>query len=340
MNKFPKVTIITCTYNGDYVIEDFLKNLLSQDYSLDKMEILLGDGGSKDKTIGIIKKFEKTYPKQIRYIHNKNQYSEGRGMGKDMLTKMANGEILVILDQDNLLVQKDWLSRSVKILLNNKNIDCVQSRMMSSKNSSLVDKYLNSLGIEDPFASNYSLNAQITLNPKKFPYNKDGDFFVYHGNVNNLLYAGGDGFIIWKKRLFDSGGYTQDTDNSYRMAKNKFNIAVPRTLRFHHKTSTEFFKYFKKRLYFVQHFLLKNMDERDFRWLDFNNNTFSQNMKFFKTVFFNLAFIPGLIQGISKALKDKKAFWLIHPFVLQLLTLGYIYSFFYVKIFKKSGISY
>ena len=194
---------------------------MAQDYPKEKIEILLGDGGSKDKTIGIIKSYEKKYPKIVKLIHNPKQYSEGKGMGKDMLTRMAKGEFLAILDQDNLLIQKEWIKNLISILLNYAEIKGVQSRMMASKNASATDKYLNYLGTEDPFATPYSLNGQVTLNPKKFPYNKKGNFYVYNSNINNFLYAGGDGFVIRKKDLMEIGGYTQDIDNFYRMAQHK-----------------------------------------------------------------------------------------------------------------------
>ena len=45
------------------------------------------------------------------------------------------------------------------------------------------DKYIGAIGIEDPFAVPYSLNAQIVFNPKKFNYNKKGGFYSYIVNT-------------------------------------------------------------------------------------------------------------------------------------------------------------
>ena len=338
-SELPKISITTATYCGENILEDFLEKIFSQDYPLDKMEIILGDGGSKDKTLEIINKYKKKYPKNIKFFHNKKQFSEGKGMCKDQMTQMAKGEILVILDQDNLLIQKNWIKRAVEVLINNKNIKGVQSRMVASKNSSNIDKYLNDLGIEDPFACLYSLNAQITLNPKKFKFNKKSQFYIYRGDVNNFFYAGGDGFVIRKKDLMNAGGYTQDIDNFYRMAKKHYEIAVPKEMKFHHKTSTEFWPYIKKRIFFVQHYLANNNEERDFYWIR-RKNSFKQNLKFIKSIIYNFLMIPNIYQGIKMSVKSRKISWMFHGFVPFIITGGYIYSFIYNKMFGKIGVKY
>jgi len=339
INKsYPTVTITTATYFGERTIEKFLECIFSQDYPKEKIELLFGDGGSEDKTLDIIRKYIKKYPKNIKLIHNEKRLSEGRGMGKDMLTRKADGEIIIILDQDNILVQKDWISNMVRILIENPEIKGVQSKMFAPKTSSFVDRYLNGLGIEDPFATSYSLNAQVIFNPSKFEYDKRG-YYIYHAHPNNFLYAGGDGFVIKKKDLMEAGGYTQDIDNFYRMTLKRYKIAVPKNIKLHHNTSNEFVKYLKKRGYFVQHFLLENVEGRDFNWVS-KKNSFWQNLKFYRTVMFNLLIIPGLMQALSRMIKEKEKFWLIHPIMLFLITLIYIYSFFYTRIFRKVGISY
>jgi|SRR3989344_3842363 len=337
MEKLPKISIVTCTYNGERVISEFLSKIFSQDYPKNNMEIILADGGSTDKTLEIIEKFRKKYPKIIKFIHNPKQYSIGKGNGMDIATKKASGEIIVQLDQDNILIQKSWLRRMIEILVKNKNISAVQSRYYTPEGSSATDKYVNSLGIEDPFASNYSLNAQIALNPKKFKYNESQGFFVYEVNKNNFYYAGDNGFAIRRKDFIESGGYTQDIDNFYRMAlsKKKYKIAVPKDILLHHKTTTSFLHMIKKRSYYAGHYLLKNYGDRNFYWFSLKNNSFKQNSKFVLTVVFNLLFVPGLIQGIKMSLRTRNTFWFIHPFALFFITLSYVKTFFYSKFFKK-----
>ena len=55
MNQ-PKVSIITAVFNGDAFLEQTIKSIICQDYS--NFEYIIIDGGSTDKTIEIIKKYE------------------------------------------------------------------------------------------------------------------------------------------------------------------------------------------------------------------------------------------------------------------------------------------
>ena len=73
----------------------------------------------------------------------------------------------------------------------------------------LLDKYLNAIGIEDPFAIPWSLNAQIVFHPEKFKYNKKGKFYIYRANLKDFYYAGANGFVIRRKEFFDAGGYVK-----------------------------------------------------------------------------------------------------------------------------------
>jgi len=337
MKTFPKISIITCIYKGERIINEYLEYLFKQDYPFKKIELILADGGNSKETLEIIEGYIKKYPKIIKLIKNPMSFKVGKGNGADIASRKASGEIIFLLDQDNILIQKNWLKRMVQILMENKDVSAVQSRMAIPNKGSFFDKYLSAIGIEDPFAIPYSLNSQITFNPNKFDYDKKKKIFKYIINKNNFYYAGDNGFAIRKKEFFENGGYTQDIDNFYRMAlsKKKYKIAIPKEIKLYHKTSTLFFHFIKKRNFYIQRYILKNYEERDFYWFNLKKNNFNQNKKFIETILFNLLFVPGVIEGIKMAIKKRKIFWIIHPFVLFLVTINYIYSFLYAKIVKK-----
>jgi|SRR3989344_9433681 len=333
----PKVSIITCTYNGERVIRDYFEGIFNQDYPLDKIEVIIADGGSTDSTLKIIEEFKTKYPKNILFVINEKRYKVGRGKGVDLASKYVKGEIIILIDQDNLLIQKNWISNAVNILMRNKNISAVQSRLKSPSNSKIVDKYLNSTGIEDPFVFNYSLNSQITFYPNKFKFDSNLGVYLYNVNRKRFYYGGDNGFLIWKNIFFETGGYTQDIDNFYRMAlsRKKYTIAVPKNMFLYHKSSTTLKDLLSKKTFYVKHYLLENYDERDFFWFDIHKNSFNQNLKFIYSVVYNLSFIPGFFKGIQMSLKKRNNFWMIHSFLLWLITFYYIKSFFHVLIFKK-----
>lgn len=331
-----KVSIILVTYNGERTFEECLKLLFEQDYPREKIEIIIADGGSNDKTLEIVKKYDKKYPKTIILMNNPKKYKIGKGMGADIASRKASGDFILLIDQDNLLYQKNWLKEMVKILNENKEISSVQSLTLIPKNGTMMDRYLGACGIEDPVAVPYSLKSEVIMHPSKFEYNSRGKYWTYRVNKENFYYGGDNGFLIRKKDFFECGGYTQDTDNFYRMAlTNKYQVAVPKDLFVFHKTSSEFFDFIKKRGFYVRHYLRLNIKERDFYWFNLEKNSFKQNFKFIKNIFYNLIILPRLFQGIKMAIKQKEVSWLLHPVLCFAVTLNYFYSMAAVKFFKK-----
>ena len=339
MEKYPKISVVLVTYNGEKTIEDCLKLFFEQTYPKDKLEMIVADGGSTDKTLSIIKNHQKKYPKVIKLIDNPKKYKVGRGGGADIASKKATGEFILMIDQDNLLIQKFWLKSMAEILMKNKTISCVQSLTLIPKEGSIMDKYLGATGIEDPFAIPYSLKSEVILHPRKFEFNKKEKYFIYTIDKDDFCYGGDNGFLIRKKDFFDNGGYTQDIDNFYRMAlnKQKYNVAIPSDLKVFHKTSSEFFEFVKKRGFYVRYYLRENIQQRNFYWISLEKNNFKQNLKFVKNVFYNLIIFPRLFDGIKMAIKQKEFSWLVHPILTFAITLNYIYSFLAIKFLNKKN---
>lgn len=63
---YPKVSLILTTYNSEENLPTTLDSIKSQDYP--NIEVVIKDGGSKDKTLDIISDFEKNHPANISVI--------------------------------------------------------------------------------------------------------------------------------------------------------------------------------------------------------------------------------------------------------------------------------
>jgi len=105
-----KFSICMPTYNGSSWIEETLKSILSQ--SFQNFEVIISDDCSKDKTLGVIKKFK---DKRIRIY--RNQKNLGYGKNLQVLRKLAKGDILFLMGQDDILLKDALLKTHNAFLL-------------------------------------------------------------------------------------------------------------------------------------------------------------------------------------------------------------------------------
>lgn len=99
-----KISIITVSYNSEKTIEDTIKSVLSQNY--DNYEHIIVDGLSKDKTIEIVKKYEKKYKGKLKYISEKDK---GLYDAMNKGIKMATGDVIGLLNSDDVYASNDVL---------------------------------------------------------------------------------------------------------------------------------------------------------------------------------------------------------------------------------------
>lgn len=97
MKKLPKISIVIPSFNKARFIGETLSSLFSQNYS--NLEVFIQDGGSKDGTVGIIKKYAKKYPKIISW-ESKNDKGQVDAINKGLAK--ATGEILTYLNADDV----------------------------------------------------------------------------------------------------------------------------------------------------------------------------------------------------------------------------------------------
>jgi glycosyltransferase involved in cell wall biosynthesis len=90
----PLVTVLLDTYNYGHFIEQAIDSVLSQDFPLDQVEILVVDDGSTDDTSERVKKFGSS----IAYFHKPNG---GQASAFNFGFAKARGEIVALLDADD-----------------------------------------------------------------------------------------------------------------------------------------------------------------------------------------------------------------------------------------------
>jgi len=92
----PKVSIIVPVYNVEQYLEKCLETLVNQ--TLEDIEIIIVNDGSKDKSKEIINKYIDNYPNKIAYLEKENGgLSDARNYG----IPYSRGEYIAFLDSDD-----------------------------------------------------------------------------------------------------------------------------------------------------------------------------------------------------------------------------------------------
>jgi glycosyltransferase involved in cell wall biosynthesis len=93
---WPKITVITPSYNQGKFLEATLRSVILQDYP--NLEYLVLDGGSSDNSVEIIKKYEAS----ITHWHSLKDQGQADALATGF--EMATGEILCWLNSDDIFL--------------------------------------------------------------------------------------------------------------------------------------------------------------------------------------------------------------------------------------------
>lgn len=92
--KEPTITVLIDTFNYGHFIDEAIESVLSQNFPMEQVEILIVDDGSTDDTCDRVKK----YGSRIRYLWKSNG---GQASALNFGFARARGEIVALLDADD-----------------------------------------------------------------------------------------------------------------------------------------------------------------------------------------------------------------------------------------------
>ena len=116
-----KVSIITVSFNSEATINDTINSIRNQNYK--DIEYIIIDGASKDKTLEIVNQNMDVITNWV----SENDKGIYDAMNKGI--EMASGEIIGILNSDDMYYDGQVVERIVKSFIENK-VDCVYSNLL------------------------------------------------------------------------------------------------------------------------------------------------------------------------------------------------------------------
>jgi len=93
MDQYPKMSIITPTYNQEQFIERTIRSILDQNYP--NLEYIVMDGGSQDGTIDILRRYEG----RLTWV-SENDKGQADAINKGI--RKATGDVIAYLNSDDI----------------------------------------------------------------------------------------------------------------------------------------------------------------------------------------------------------------------------------------------
>lgn len=107
--ELPRVSVVVAARNEEENIERCIKSILALDYPKDKLEIIIADDGSTDRTSEIVLKFQETNP-NLKLLQIESQINNLKGKANALAQAIdkTSGEFIFMTDAD-CAVPETWI---------------------------------------------------------------------------------------------------------------------------------------------------------------------------------------------------------------------------------------
>ncbi|MDE6846212.1 MAG: glycosyltransferase family 2 protein [Lachnospiraceae bacterium] len=225
-----KISIVTPTFNSMRTIDEYMQAILEQDYPHDQMELIFADGGSKDGTLKRFEEYSKRYDIPVHVYRNPLRTAEA---GKAVGVRKAQGDIICLLDSDNIIPDKSWLSRMMKPFEENEIVASEPIKYTYRREDSVINRYCALIGMNDPlciFTGNYDRYCTITgkwTEVEREEVDK-GDYLSIKFREDMIPTIGANGFFMRRKELLENfeGDYLFDIDVLWELFRKNPNLRV------------------------------------------------------------------------------------------------------------------
>lgn len=196
-----KISVIIPCYNAEKYIDRCMQSIVNQSFDRDKIEIILINDASSDKTMERLLEWEKRYEENVLVIDN--QENAGCGGARNIGVEYATAEYVFFLDADDW-IEKDAL-QDLYICSKREYYDIVSGKLIFERKDQKID-----MDIMKEYEESHRQDSY-------YEAKKKGDFYiwdmkaVFTGNVGGFPTSTG---ALYRRRLLVENGlfFPEKTD--------------------------------------------------------------------------------------------------------------------------------
>ena len=321
-----KISVFIPTFNAEKWLDSCLQSIYTQDYPTNKVEVIIVDGGSNDKT----EDRANQYP--VKFIKNPKRLAH---YAFSIYGKKANCDIVVMFAADNELVGNDWFLTVNECFQNYLELAATWGRQVSGEKDRTINKYF-ALIQSEPLSFFVNRNIEYYMREGKSITIRNKDGKLFNVNPKRPLVWGANGLSLrfdFVKKLFLIDSFIGDNDIFQNMIEEGHNCVayIPSLNVIHHHVNSVEEWYQKIKRNYVQHFL-EHREQRNMRWA-FDHNFFKR--LFLWSLYAGIPIFSG-IHATWLMLRDRNICWIYHPF----LSLIQLFTYVRLTVFTKKGRSF
>jgi len=314
IENYPLISIAIPTFNEERYIVSCLESIFSQDYPSTKLQVIIIDNFSTDKTLQLAKK----YPVEILMDKTKDaQYLKMLGFRK------SRGDYFIFMDADSRLANKRWFKTMLEPHLADKELAGSFTDIIPDKKDSPASQYIASFSVyTSPLFQFFSQRIEDTVVEKK------GDFYICE-YTDKIAPPTGSSLYKMKylkvAKIAEQEKFMELDVLAIMVSKGFRKYAYNPKMGIYHSHIEHVSEIFSKRIRNINRNYMKDLGGRHFLWIDFSDK--KSIIKILLWIIYAYTFALPILRGLFKALKNKKLFYFYYePIVTVLETSAVIYS--------------
>lgn len=321
------VSVVIVAKNSERMLEECLERLIRQDYDMLKMEVLVVDGGSTDRTRDI------ALEKGAKVIHG--GFPDNAEARRFVGLQHASHEIILYLDSDNLIPHSKWLERMLQPFRDEEIMASFTKWYGIEDGMALLDRYYSMIGGNDPIVYYLGKQDRVPFLKTILPFGAQlvsdhEGYLKVKFQADKLPTLGCNGFLIRRSYLeslrLESPEHFFHIDVHVDLLKQHPNAyyGIVKT-SIVHLTGQNILSSLKKRLsYKRMHYDGLNMYRR---YKVFDPSSVRDWLFLAWAIICSLTLVEPIVRSILGYIRTNDKAWFLHPVVLPLMTMTYVVSF-------------